>query len=64
MNLAYEYELVYPALLRPISLKVKALGGSSVKYRSGKVVNLLTQIFGWKFAKRVQLFYRNIADRN
>lgn len=62
MNLAYEYELVYPELLRPITIKIKALGGSSVKYRSGKVVNLLTSIFGWKFAKRFQLFYRNVIQ--
>lgn len=58
MNLVYEYDLVYPALMKPVILQINALGGSSIKFRGGKIVSILNFFLGWKLTKRMQLFFR------
>ncbi|MDQ0967615.1 GT2 family glycosyltransferase [Flavobacterium sp. W4I14] len=58
MNLVYQYGVDFPILLKLIVQQIDQLGGSTLKYRGGKFTNLLTALFGWKFARRLQLLFR------
>jgi len=54
INLVYQYGILYPQLLRPIEMKVKLLGGSSIRYKGGSLTKLLSFIFGWRFVAQLQ----------
>lgn len=58
INLAYQYALAYPDLLKPIEQRVKQLGGSSLAYRGSKATALLAKLLGWKTTQKLQRLYR------
>jgi hypothetical protein len=51
----------FPDLLLAHQERITELGGNSTVPDGGKIFRLLMNIFGWKFAKRMQLVFYNIG---
>jgi glycosyltransferase involved in cell wall biosynthesis len=61
----YDHYPAYPELLNKAKKQVKRLNGSSLTPSGSPVFNLLSKIFGWKIARRIEIFaYRNNLTRS
>ena len=47
----------FPGLIKQFEYEINSLGGSDFELEGGRVLRLLCKIFGWKLAKRIQLFF-------
>jgi hypothetical protein len=49
----YDSYLLHPKLVNKAEKKIADLGGSNLQMPSGKILQLLSRFFGWKFAKKI-----------
>lgn len=58
---AYRIFPQYNDLVEEIEKKINQLGGSNKKMDGGKLFITLRNLFGWKIAKRIQLFFYKVG---
>jgi len=51
----------FPEILKKFELKVKELGGSNLKFESGKFFKIIELFLGWKITKKIQIFAKKIG---
>ena len=57
-GLVYECYFVNKSFSKKIEIEIKSLGGSDYQLPSGKILEMLTKVTGWKLAKRIHLFVK------
>ena len=53
----------YPSLLKEMETEVQKLGGSNIKMEGGVTFKLLMKLFGWRAARRIQLYFYKAGYR-
>lgn len=58
-NFIYETYPLESHLIEKAKYSIKALGGSDLKFQSGRKTKLLNSFLGWKLVKRIKLYLSN-----